>query len=468
MPAGGITISGGSGSDTIAYSFTVTGTNTLRYAEVLQNAINNLIGTGAGQGGESITPIVQGNAGALPPGADAATPVYNLVPSTADSTGSFYVGGTGYIVDSIGGTATVNAHGASDSIIVAAVNPATTYNDFGGNNLVVFVDGNNTFNGEASDKGGDTVVAGSGFDTINTSAAGATTVNSGTGDATINLNDTKAAVAYSGTFNDHVWLDDGHATVYANGTADAIVATTEGQTIYGGTLASAQLAVVLAPNSDATANGNDYVSAGAGTAVVYSDVSNDTIAAGSGTLYYLASSTASVSDTLVAGSGNVYGYTGAGDNVSVTGTGTGSFTFLVGGGAETIDGANSSATQVFYAQADTSSAGSQLLIGGSGTNYFIAGEGSETLTGGAGHNTFFLNDSLTAGSGTITINDFAGGSNNQLVLESGFTQNDVQTLLAGGTASASGYSVTLSDGVTINFTGITSGSELQGHIISQS
>lgn len=465
MPSGGITISGGSGSDTIAYSFTVTGTNTLRYATALQNSINSLIGPTSGGGqGESVTPIYQGGtpAGGLAPA--PGTPVFNLIPESKG--GSFFINAPGYIVDSIGGAETINGHGGGESVIVAAVNPATTYEANGSNNLVVFVDGNNTYLGTGVvglfDTGNDTIVAGSGFDTIKTSQIGQTTVNSGTGDATVYLNDTTAASVYSGVFNDHVWLDDGHSTIYANGTADAVISTAEGQTIYGGSTANSVLAVVLAPVAGG-GNANDYVSAGAGTATVVSDAGGNTVAAGSGVLYYVAG--AGVSDTLVAGSGAVYGYTGANDSVSVSGTGTGSFTFLVGTGNETINGAGTNESMTLFAQTDTA-AGNQVLIGGSGNNYFFAGAGSETLTGGADHNAYYINSTESAGA-TITITDFGAGSNDTLVLEPGFSQQDVQTLLTGGTSGASGYSVTLSDGVTLNFQNLTSGSALSGHIISQ-
>ena len=197
MPAGAITISGGSGKDTISFAFTVTGTNTLRYAQNLANTVDHLIApTTKGGLGQSITFVDQGALASQGPGADTLTPVFVLVPVEADSAAAFHIDAAGYVIDSIGGAITVDgAVTGGDSVIVAAINSATTFNAQGSGNSVVFVSGNNTYNGTSLDTGNDTIVAGSGFDTIIT-GQGSNTINSGTGDATITLNDTG-----SGAFN---------------------------------------------------------------------------------------------------------------------------------------------------------------------------------------------------------------------------------------------------------------------------
>jgi Ca2+-binding RTX toxin-like protein len=324
--------------------------------------------------------------------------------------------------------------------------------------LVIFVDGNNTFNGNSGDTGNDTIVAGSGFDTINT-GTGATTVNSGTGSATITLNDTGSA-----GFNDHVWLDDGHAIVNADGTGDGIVATTAGQTIVGGINAASNLAVVLLPNSDAStvagsANGNDLVTAGAGTTTVYDDSNNNSVVAGSGNLYFLGG--AGISADLTTGAGNVYAFDGVNSALTVTGAGAGTVYFVAGSGNVSLDGAGSSST-MYIVGGDTSA--SDSLVGGSGHDVFTAGGGSETLTGGTGTNIYQINDTFSAGA-SLTVTDFLSGTANNLVLD-GFSQQDVNTLLSGGTESGGNYTVTIGSGTTITFDGVTSGSQLAGHIIT--
>jgi hypothetical protein len=452
MPSGAITIHGGSGTDTISYAFTVTGTNTLRYAQSFANSVNHLIGSTASGGlGDSIVQISQFGA---PSAAPASPTVYELVPPSSGLIDSpFLVGGPGYIVDTIGGALTVKTAVGGDSILVAAINAATTFDAAGGNNLAIFVDGNNTYNATATDTGNDTIVAGSGFDTIYTAAAGSTTVNSGTGDATIYLQDTG-----SGAFNDHVWLDDGSSTVYANGTGDAVIATTAGQTIIGGTVAGASLGVALLPNSSGAVNGNDAVTAGAGTTTVWDDSSNNSITGGSGTLYFVAA--ANVEANITSGSGNIFGFAGAGDTINIGGNGTGTVYFDAGTGNATLDGAGGTSTMYLFGGGSSST--SQDLIGGNGHDVITAGAGSETLTGGTGTNAFQFIDGLSTG-GNMVITDF--GTNSNLLLD-GFTQADVTKLMSGGTESGGNYSVTLSNSLTLTFDGVTSGSALAGHIIS--
>jgi Ca2+-binding RTX toxin-like protein len=391
----------------------------------------------------------------VPGGGD---PVYVLTPdSVQGASGIVYslsTSPTGYIVDSIGGALTLST-GAGDSVLVAAINSATTVLANGGGNQVIFVTGDNTYTAGATDSGNDTIVAGSGQDTITTAVSGATTVNSGTGYATINLKDTG-----TGGFNDHVWLDDGHATVNADGTGDAVIATIAGQTVNGGTSASGVLGVALLPNSDGSANGNDVINAGAGTTTVYDYSSNNSVVAGSGVLYFVAG--ANVSATVDGGAGNVFGFAGSGDSINIGGSGNGVVYFAAGTGNETLDGASSSNTQFLFG--GTAAAGqSQELIGGNGKDVLTAGSGTETLTGGTGANTYQLVDGTTT-NGSITISDFTTGSNQHLVLD-GFSANDVQTLLTGGTESGGNYTVDLSNGLKITFDNATA-SSLTGHIVT--
>jgi hypothetical protein len=453
MPSGAITLHGGQGSDTISFAFTAQGTHTLAYTQAFAGVVNNLLSpTSTGGGGQGVVFVDQGGLAAAPRG-DSVTPVYDLVPVASVSGAPFTISTAGYVVDSIGGAVLIDGDKAGgDTVLVAAINAATTFKAEGSANQVIFVDGNNTYDGTSADLGNDTVVAGSGFDTINT-GFGATTVNSGTGDATIYLNDTGASA-----FNDHVWLDDGSSTVYANGTGDAVVATKEGQTIYGGTLATASLSVVLLPNSDGTANGNDLVSAGAGTTTVFDSSSNNTVLAGSGNLYFVAA--ANTSASVVSGTGNVYAFGGDGGSTTLSGA-AGTAYYVASTGNETLNGAGFNGALYAYGGDSTSN---DSFTGGNGRDVFTAGSGNETFTGGTGGDIYQFVSSESAGT-SITITDFGAGSNNTVILN-GFTAQDLATLTSGGTEAGGNYTVTIGNSLTITFDNISGGSALSGHIIT--
>jgi Ca2+-binding RTX toxin-like protein len=440
-----ITIHGGSGSDTINFAFTVTGTNTIKYAEQFANSVNGLLA-----GGELPTFLNPSGADLRVPGA-GGDPIYVLNPNgVADAT--FSIPGAGYVLDSIGGGSTVD-NVSSDTVLVAGINAEATINATGGDNLVIFVDGNNLFNGSGDSVGNDTIVTGSGFDTVNT-GVGASTVYSGTGYSTISLNDTNT----SGSVNDIAYLDDGRSTVYANGVNDQVWTTVGDETIYS-TAASGTLGVVL---SGTGANGGDLVSiTGGATTTVFNNVGNDTIDAGTGTLnVYDAPGAVTFVNT---GSGNTIIFGAASTDVvlgSQVSGGTG--VFIASGGAETLSGGASTANLTLFGATVAGSADS--MQGGSGNDTLIAGAGADTLFGGTGSNEFLLSATQTDGA-KITIGDFWASSGDTLAL-SGFTAQDVNNIINHGTEQNGAYVVTLSNGSTLTFEGITSGSQLSGHIVS--
>jgi Ca2+-binding RTX toxin-like protein len=446
--SGAITIHGGTGQDTINFGFTVSGTNTLRMSQGFADSVNALLTT------DPIITLSPNASGALAPGQSAAPGVYELAAAPGDTL-LYNLAANSYVIDSIsGGPATLNG-GGGDSILVAAINPQVTFNSSGSNNLVIFVDGNNTYNGLNST--GDSVVAGTGFDTINT-GFGATTVNSGTGNATITLNDT-ATSANGTSFNDYVYLDDGHAIVNANGTADAVIATAEGQTIVGGA-ASGYLGILLASQTTA---GNDLVSVtGGATTTVYDSSGNNTIDGGTG-VTYVVDGTGTV-NYVNAGAGSTYIF-GADSSTVVLDSqkpNSGASYFYAGGGNETLSGGMSDSSQYLFGS--NQNGASDSLVGGSGTNLLVAGTGSETLVGGAGANTFLLDATATSGA-NITIGDFLGGTTDTLQLW-GFNASDVNNILHNGQNVGGNYVVSLSNGGTLTFDGVTSGSQLSGHIVS--
>jgi hypothetical protein len=465
-----VTIHGGQGSDTINFAFTVTGTNTTFYTTQFETAVNTILGT-TSLGGGSVTFVDSTNDTTTSAVLTAGlTPVYELIApdSTATSIPDYTIAAGGFAIDTISGAANITIGGA-DTVLVAAINAEASITGAGGDNRIIFVTGQNVFDGTA-DTGGDTVVAGSGQDTIFASLAGSTTVFSGTGEAKIVLQDTTAASA-GGGINDIVYLQDGANTVYASGAWDAVIATLENQTIYGytsdaGTVASGSILVaVLQPNSDGTGSGNDLVNAaGTDSVFVFDNQSGNTIDGGAGNLNFLGGD--SVSASIGLGTGNAYVFGSAGDNLTFSSeTATGGNGILVAGdGSETLNGA--AATNTLYITGDsTATAANDLFVGGSGTNYLTAGTGNETLQGGTGTNYFQVNESAS-GAANLTISDFSTVGGSTLFLDGGYTQADVQDIYNATTDDANGdLVVTIGNSTTLTFTGITSGSQLVGHVV---
>ena len=454
-----VTIHGGNGSDTINFAFTVTGTNTTYYASNYETLVNKILTTG------TLTPL-NANAGlALGIGDAQSSPVYDIKPSTVSGGGfpSYTVPTAGYVLDTISSANITLDNNGGDTVLVAAINSQADVVGNGGSNQIIFVTGENVFDGSA-DTGGDTAVAGSGKDTIYTSLMGSSTVYSGTGQATIVLQDTTTGVG----INDLVYLQDGSNTVFASGMYDGVIATLENQTIYGytsdaGTMqAGSTLVAVLLPNSDGSASGNDLV-VGAGSATVdaFDYGSGNTIEGGLGTLYFIAGD--SISASVTSGAGSSYLFGASADTITLTsGAGDTAATFFVAGaGNESLNGAASGAQMFLYGGTDT--AGGDTLIGGSYANVLTAGAGTDSLVGGSGAVNYFQIAESASGGANITITDF--GTTGTLLLDGGFTQADAQALYNDTVTSGGNLVATIGSSTNVTFTGITSGSQLQGHIV---
>jgi hypothetical protein len=387
---------------------------------------------------------------------------------------SYNLATSGFALDTISGAISLGLDSVgSDTVLVAAINAeALITAGLGGDNEIVFVTGQNVYDGTL-DGGGDTVVAGSGQDTIYTSLAGSTSVFSGTGSAKIVLQDTTYSAA-SPSINDLVYLQDGINTVYASGTFDAVISTTESQTIYGYTsdsgtiLANSTLVAVLQPNSDGSPSGDDLVvGAGSSTVYAYDFGSGNTVEGGAGKLVFVGG--ANVTASVESGTGTAYLFGASGDSItmsSATGdTGTG--IFVAADGNESLNGAGF--TNLLYLFGGSDSAGgstvNDTLIGGSGASLLTAGEGNETLQGGTGTNYFQIGEGTSTGANILLTDFTANGVASTLILD-GFTQADVQSIYNDTVTSGGNLVVTIGSSTTITFTGITSGSQLQGHIVS--
>jgi Ca2+-binding RTX toxin-like protein len=452
------TISGGSGNGAINISFTATGsTYALSYVDTLVGAIQTILNNG----GNTDTVGPTGGNAFFPGTDDGSTPIYQLVPDTQTVGEQTYnITTAGYVIDTIGGAVVVNTDSAGgDSILVVGNSEATTVNAAGSDNLIVFIDGNNMYNGSATSSD-DTVVGGSGNDTINT-GAGATTVNAGTGYDSITLNDNGV-----GAYNDAVYLDTGRDVVIADGTGDLVVATTEYVTVMGGSgeTSMSNLTVNLLANSDGTASGYDQITGGAGYLTVTDSSSDNTISGGAGGLTFIGGM--NITATIDTGNSTALIFGNSGDNLTVgTVAGdTGGALFAAGAGNETLNGAAATGNLARYGASQANGSGANdVLIGGAGNDTLVAGAGAESLTGGAGSNTFLI-DAYGAENSNITITDFAG---NDSVAFGHYSAADVATALADGQDIGGNFVVTFSESsTTVTFTGITSASQLDGHIIT--
>ena len=465
--SGAITIGGGSAP--VHFAFTATGTATLAYAQAFSNAVDTAFTNGT----YNIVNLDTPPAGHVPPPGAPVLTFYDF-----SNGGSYTIpAGGGYLLDSVNGATTVTGSSeGGDNVLIAGINGGGTYLSEGGDNTVIFINGNNTYDGTADSVGGDTVVAGSGFDTVNTGTA-PTTVYSGTGDATIYLNDTGSTAS-----EDKVWIHDGSNTIYANGTNDAVgIDANSAQTIYGGSNAASYLSVLLSPTSGSDGNGavagNNVIIAGAGTTSVFDQSSGNSIFGGSGALYLV--SGADVTASVVAGTGVAYVFGDSGDSISFANNtaDTAQTYFVAGGGSETYSGGDGTVKQYIYGYSSSVSSGiNESLTGGNGPNVFVAGNGSETLTGGTGLNEYVIDANATGADTTaganILLADF-GTTGSSLVDFTGFQSSDLANAINNGVAgtitvggeSYQDYQITFNDGTEVTFVGINSASELNNKIV---
>jgi hypothetical protein len=277
-----------------------------------------------------------------------------------------------------------------------------------GGERVIFIDGNNTFDGSSTGVGGDTIIGGTGYDTINT-GVGATTVYGGY-NTSITLNDSASGAG------DVVALTEAGDTVYAIGAADTIYAAAT-STVDGGS-----------------------------------------------NFFTLVTQSTALSLTVNAGTGAGVVVISAGNDVTYNSDGGGGLGVIVGGaGNETLQGAGATSGFVFFADPLASDAGTINVTGGVGFDYFQTGAGTENYTAGSGTAEFSITS--VSGGASITISDFNSFDSVNFL---GLGTTEETALLANqdksvGSASTAGgnLTVTLTDGTTVQFVGVTS---LGGHL----
>ena len=444
MPSGFVTVPSVYGR---TFGFTVTGTHTLAFAENFATAIDTAINQATLAYINLSNPSYD-----IPEYKSSARPT--MTEQEISSTGSYSlapdsVSGPLYTFVSANGPDTVTGSGGGDTLLVAGINSATDYLDEGGNNRIVFVDGNNVYNGDR-ETGTDTIIAGSGFDTV-TTGFGKALVASGTGRGTFTLRDTLAAAVTAdpklnsvSDYNQTIYLDDGQNTVFASGIADLVISSAPGQTIVGGSAGDTDLVVVVPTSPGPTIasgtstvgpipNGDDTIVASGAHFSVYDGTDNNAIFGGSGVLNAVFA--AGVEGSVVGGTGSNVVWGDAGDTINYYSMATASRGIIVmGTGSETVDASGAFAPTTI-----------------------VLGTGNETLTGAA-NTTYNANYTPVSGSGdNITIHDFGASDTFNFV---NYTEDQYDAALRSGTLTAEGYRVTLSDNTTVTFVGLNS---LAGH-----
>jgi hypothetical protein len=323
----------------------------------------------------------------------------NLISGTNTTTPYTLSTGAQYTFVDAGGPVTINGSAAGGDSVLGGGD--LTYNAVGNGNNVVFTDGTNVYQGGTAS--GDTISGGTGYDTINT-GTGSDTVFSGSGHDLIILNDTVGG--------DVVNMEQGNTTINAFGVSDTVFAASTG-TIFGGT----------------------------------------------GSLTFVAETTAPSNVTINGGTGTTTMFGADGTNLVFSNApGAGSAAFIAGTGNETLNGANAAGGFAFFGDADTTATINDSVVGGSGTDYFSTGAGNESLFGGSGTGLFEIN-TIMGSNAVITISDFGGADS---VNFGGMSVSDETSMLGTASSTSGGnLTVSLSDGTKVEFVGVTS---LSGHL----
>lgn len=366
----------------------VSGTNTLAYARAFAGVLNNANNAG------TLT-IQDLDAPLPPPGAlDGNTLEYTISNSGVSAT---IPGGGAYLFDTAAGATTVTGSGGGDTVLSAPQGGlgGMSYIDVGGTNSILFVNGDNVYEGTARSDGSDTVISGAGHDTVVT-GSNSVTVYAGTGQATITLNDTAPGGGGSAAPPiDVVMIDDGTDTVVANGASDLVVSSASGQVIDGGTSAVDVDRIVLAQGLAGKA-ADDTIVANAAAMGIFDYAGGNTIVGGTGTLFLVAGAAqlgTSLTDTVIGGSGASIIYGAAGSAITYSSPASGQVSaFVAGDGAESFDAAGAQGETVVFGSAT----GNDAVTLGGGVSLFVGAAGTGTL------------DTINAGTGTAYIVGAAG------------------------------------------------------------
>ena len=325
------------------------------------------------------------------------------------------------------------------------------------------------------------VFGGSG--TLNLVALGANDVlSAGTGTANVSLTGSSATlygnVGGTGTLNAFIssntsktfLLAEGTSNVTLTGASSLLVAGSgtahisvggADDTVFAGT-GPETVTTSTNPVVFGTAGGNLQFIGGAGIPTVIGGKGGSVNATvGAGGLNFNAG--VSNNSTITSGIGQATIFGGDGSVVNFIGTAPGGAQFHAYGGNETLTGSGSTTNNLYFGS--TVAGSTTNLIGGSGSDYLVAGANSETMTSGSGNDIFvFFNSNTKLGAANVTITDFDTAGDAVYILGYDSTKS-AANLLGSGSVGASGVTLTLSDKTSITFSNLTDITQLYGKIL---
>jgi Ca2+-binding RTX toxin-like protein len=363
----------------------------------------------------------------------------------------------------------VGAPGQKNETVVAGGNMHFYTN--GGSGTVISGQGNNLVNANASGEGNWTVIFDGGNNTVyansgnffiddgNASTTGANSIFLGSGndtvlswgqDSIIGAPGGTALVAtfvpgalYWGNSGPSTYINFGGKDTFAGGAggSDTVFAVNTGGLYFAGGSALEFISNVNTANTVVGGSASNVIWGNAGSNGLYFVGTGSFVAVGQ-----------SESQTVVGGStshsAELFGLNDA--DITLFSPVNGN-ELIAGSGNVTLNGANASGNDAYFAGPGASSADS--IIAGSGNNTLVAGPGSNTLTGGSGANVFQVNKGFASGGSDFLMN----WNSKDTLLLSGYGAGKHGGLPPGTHHSVVGGSevLTLSDGTKITFVGVS-------------
>ena len=391
--------------------------------------------------------------------------------------GTVIIGGGNNLVSVLQGAGAQNIMTGAGADTISALTGANTIAAGAGANVILAQGGNNLITSSGTDlinlpTGNATVNAGTNAPTVFL-GSGTSQFNGGNGQATVVVGGAAATLTSAG--RDQLWMQagggvvnssladtviggSGAATVNAGAGNDFVFAGSGPLTFIGGSGASTILGasngtasiVGGAGSVIAIAYGATRFVGGSGAATVAAFGGSVTINGGTGSGVYQGGPGGG--NRITAGLGGHATMIGGGAGDVLTGNAKGGDVFQAGSGAETLSGAGASGANKFYG-----GSGAEVLTLGNGGDQVLVGTGSETLIGGTGADLLAFTSGNRA---TVTIQNFAatassGSGLRDYVSFVGFATGEATRALAGATNVSGSERLTLSDGTTILFQGVT-------------
>jgi len=287
-----------------------------------------------------------------------------------------------------------------------------------GDNALLFLDtGSDTVQSASAD----TIVAGSGNDTVSLTAPG--------------------AFVFGGSGNLLVQNTGGADTVSAGPGAETISAAASGGLYF---LNNSSSTLFVASGMTAST-----IVGGSGPATIFGGSGNNTMFQHSGSLLFDAQSSTSIVVSQASSPGATF-FASNGGQVWLFGSNNGN-QFIAGSGNVTLQGAGASGNNLYFA-----GAGADSMVAGSGADTMVASSGAATMAGGMGADQFDFIKGMTGGTDLIQNWDNADALN---LFGYGNSPIVNQQVVNGSLV------LTLNDNTKITFQGITSLNPNQIHIV---